>query len=61
MHIGPAIIFDFRRTAVIARLGSSGLPNRVALRLAQVAAWCAIGSLAAVLALPVLTLLSMAF
>ena len=59
--IGPAIVIDFRRAAVLARLGSSDTPQPFAMALARIAAWCAIGSIAAVLAIPVLAILSAIF
>lgn len=53
-YIGPPVLIEMRRAAVIARLGTDPNPPRIAIRMAKIAAWCAIGGWAAVLAMPVL-------
>ena len=53
-YFGPPALIEMRRAAVIARLGYDPAPPRIAIVLAKIAAWSAIGGVAAVLAMPVL-------
>ena len=56
-HSGPHALHEMREIALLARLGqyNSPAPPRLAVWTARAAAFCALGAVMAVLAIPILT------